>query len=202
MHGAFVAREDSTMSVIESRLASILSRSWWALLIRGIVAIAFGVLTWFQPGITLAALVLLFGAYAFADGVLAVWTAVAGRKQTEHWWMLFLGGLIGVVVGIMTFLLPGITALAIQFYIAVWAVGTGVLEIAVAIRVRKEIEGEWLLILGGLASVLFGVVLMARPAAGALALLWLIATYAVVFGLVLVMFAFRARGLASRLKNP
>lgn len=182
------------MTIAENRLIFVLSRNWWVLLLRGLVAIAFGVLTWLRPGISLAALLLLFGAYAMADGILGVWIAVAGRREDEHWWILLLGGLIGIGVGTLTFLAPGVTAIVILFYIAVWAISTGVLEIVAAIRLRKEIKGEWLLILGGLASVLLGGLLMIQPRAGALALVWLIATYAVVFGILLGMLAFRVRG--------
>jgi uncharacterized membrane protein HdeD (DUF308 family) len=181
------------MNLVEKKMAAILHRTWWVLLLRGLAAIAFGILTWVLPGISLATLVLLFGAYSMADGVLGVWTAIAGRKEHEHWWVLLLGGLLGIGVGVLTFFAPGLTALALLFYIAIWAVATGVLELVAAIRLRKEIEGEWWLILGGLASVVFGVLLMARPGAGALALLWLIAAYAVVFGVLLVMLAFKAR---------
>jgi uncharacterized membrane protein HdeD (DUF308 family) len=112
--------------------------------------------------------------------------------------VLLLGGLLGIGVGVLTFFAPGITALALLFYIAVWAIATGVLELVAAIRLRKEIEGEWWLIPGGLASVVIGVLLMARPGAGALALLWLIAAHAVVFGLLLVMLAFKARTFGSQ----
>ncbi|HKQ97228.1 MAG TPA: HdeD family acid-resistance protein [Candidatus Polarisedimenticolia bacterium] len=186
------------MSLVEQRLVTILSRNWWVLLVRGLIAITFGVLTWLRPGISLAALVLVFGAYALTDGVLAVWAAVAGRKEQEHWVVLLLGGLIGVGVGLLTFLAPGVTAIAILFYIAVWAIAKGVLEIAAAIRLRKEIDNEWLLGLGGAASVLFGLLLMSRPGEGALAVLWLIALYAVLFGALLVMLSFRVRGLHNR----
>ena len=183
---------------LKNSLAGILSRGWWMLLLRGLVAIAFGVLTWMQPGISLAALILLFGAFALADGLLGVWTAVTGRKEHENWGLLLLGGLVGIGIGLLTFLAPGLTALALLFYIAIWAIATGVLEIAAAIRLRKEIQGEWLLILGGLASVAFGLMLIGRPGAGALAVLWLIAAYAVAFGLILVLLAFKVRGLAQR----
>ena len=186
------------MNRVENRLAAILHRSWWLLLLRGIVAIAFGVLTWMQPGISAAALVLLFGAFAFADGVLGTWTAIAGRADHEYWWLVLLRGLLGIGVGILAFVEPGVVALALLFYIAIWAIATGMLEIATAIRLRREIEGEWLLILSGLISVIFGVVLIARPGQGALALLWLIASFAVVFGVVLVILAFKARGFARR----
>ena len=185
------------MNSLDKRLASILSRSWWLLLLRGLAAIVFGVLTWFQPGISLAALVLLFGAYSMADGILGIWTAIIGRKDHEDWWVLLLEGLLGIGVGVLTFLVPGITALALLFYIAIWAIATGVLEIVAAIRLRKDIKGEWALILAGLASVVFGVLLVAQPAAGALALLWLIASYAIVFGVLLVVLAFKARSFAG-----
>ena len=186
------------MNRLDDRLAYILQRGWWLLLLRGIAAIAFGLLTWFQPGLSLGALVLLFGAYSFADGVFASWTAIAGRAHNEYWGMLLLRGLLGIGVGILAFVEPGVVALAVLFYIAIWAIATGVLEIAAAIRLRREIQGEWLLILSGLLSVVFGVVLVARPGAGALALLWLIAWFAIAFGVVLVILAFKARGFARR----
>jgi uncharacterized membrane protein HdeD (DUF308 family) len=188
------------MTGVETRFADILSRGWWRLLLRGLAAIAFGLLTLFRPGISLAALVLLFGVYVLVDGVLEVWTAIEGRKENDHWWVLLLGGLLGIVVGFITLTTPGITALALLFYIAIWAIARGVLEIVAAIRLRKEIEGEWLLILGGLASVLFGVLLISRPGAGALAVLWLIAGYAVAFGIITVVLAFKARSFGQRVE--
>lgn len=187
------------MEIDKDKLAAILARNWWVLLLRGIVAIAFGVVTWLQPGISVAALVLLFGAYSLADGVLGAWSAIAGRKEKEHWWVLLLEGLVGIGVGLLTLFAPGVTALALLFYIAIWAIATGVLEIVAAIRLRKEIEGEWLLVLGGLASVAFGVLLMARPGAGALAVLWLIAAYSIAFGVILVVLAVKARGFGKAL---
>jgi uncharacterized membrane protein HdeD (DUF308 family) len=185
------------MNHVADRLASILRRSWWLLLLRGIAAIAFGVLTWVQPAVSLAALVLLFGAYSLVDGVFGSWAAIAGRKDHEQWWVLLIWGLTGIGIGILTFLAPGITALALLFYIAAWAIATGVLEIVTAIRLRKEIQGEWMLILAGLASVVFGFLLLVQPGAGALAVLWLIATYAIVFGVLLVLLAFKARGFVA-----
>ncbi|MEO8308711.1 MAG: HdeD family acid-resistance protein [Pseudomonadota bacterium] len=176
-------------------LASILSASWWVLLLRGLVAIAFGVLTWVQPGLSLAALVLLFGVYAFADGVLGVWTAISGRKDNPHWWVLLLWGLVSAAVGVFAFVAPDMMMIALIYYIAIWAVIVGVLQIIAAIRLRAEIKGEWLLGLAGLASVVFGVVLFARPGAGVLTLLWLIALYAVLSGILLVSLALRMRSL-------
>jgi uncharacterized membrane protein HdeD (DUF308 family) len=137
-------------------LTEVLSRGWWHLLLRGLAAIAFAILTWFRPGISLAALVLLFGAYALVDGVLAVWTAIAGRSTYDGWWVLLLIGLIGVAVGIMTFMTPGITGPRPSLLHRLLGDFPRILEISTAIRLRKEIEGEWLLILGGVASVVFG----------------------------------------------
>ena len=189
------------MDLVKERLASILTRSWWLLLLRGLAAIAFGVLTWVQPKLSLAALILLFGAYSMADGIFGVWAAFAGRKDHEYWWVLLLGGLAGIGIGILTFVAPGITALAILFYIAIWAITTGVLEIVAAIRLRKEIKGEWLLVLAGLASVVFGVLLIAHPGVGALAVLWLIGSYAIVFGVLLLIFAFRVRSVVGKVAH-
>ncbi len=187
------------MNTILTHLASTLARGWWLLLLRGLVAIVFGVLAWVQPGITLAALVLLFGAYSMADGVLGLWTAITGPKGHEYWWLVLLQGLVGIGIGFLTFFAPGITALALLFYIAIWAIATGVLETAAAIRLRKEIDNEWLLLLAGLASVVFGILLAAQPAVGALALLWLIGSYAILFGVLLLILAFKVRKFVPKL---
>lgn len=181
---------------IEKHLARALHRGWWLTLLRGLAAIAFGVLTWIQPSISLAALILYFGAYCLANGIFGAWTAFAGRKDNEYWWVLLLEALLSIGIGILTFVVPGVTALALLFYIAIWAISTGVLEILAAIRLRREIQGEFLLILAGLASVVFGVLLVMQPAAGALAVVWLIAAYALAFGVILVLLAFKARGFA------
>ncbi|HQV68886.1 MAG TPA: HdeD family acid-resistance protein [Thermoflexales bacterium] len=188
-------------TIIEKRLSTILSRNWWVLLLRGIVAIAFGIVTWLMPGISLATLVLLFGAYTLANGIFGLWAAIAGRKEHEDWWVLLLWALVDIGIGILVFMAPGAIALAILFYIAAWAIATGVLQIVAAIRLRKEITNEWRLILAGLASVAFGVLIMAQPGASALALLWLIAAYAVIFGILLVILAFRMRAFGNKLAH-
>jgi uncharacterized membrane protein HdeD (DUF308 family) len=175
-------------------LVELLARYWWVLLLRGILAILFGVLAFAWPGITLASLVIVFGAFAFVEGVFAIVGAIRGGGA-QPWWLLLLEGLVGVGIGVLTLVAPGITALALLFYIAIWAVATGVLQIAAAIALRAEIEGEWLLGLGGLASVALGALLVARPGAGALAVLWLIGAYALAFGVLLVLLSFKARGL-------
>jgi uncharacterized membrane protein HdeD (DUF308 family) len=182
-------------------LANILSRYWWMTLIRGVIAIAFGIMIYAWPEISLVSLMLVFGTLALADGVTTVATAIGGRHEHESWWVFLLAGLAGIVVGILTLLNPALTALALLFYIAIWAIATGLLQIVAAIRLRKEIEGEVWLGLAGLASIVFGVLLAARPGEGALAVLWLIATYAIVSGVILVILAFKAQTFVGRAKT-
>jgi uncharacterized membrane protein HdeD (DUF308 family) len=177
-------------------ISLMLHRSWWVLLLRGAAAIVFGVLTWLQPAASAAALLLVFGAYVFVDGLLGSYTAIKSRHESRHWWVILLWGLTGVVVGVLTVINPAVTALVLTLYIGVWALITGVMEIIAAIRLRKEIEGEWLLVLGGVISLLFGAFVLAQPGAGMMAMLWVLATYAVVFGLLIVILAFRIRSIS------
>jgi uncharacterized membrane protein HdeD (DUF308 family) len=170
-----------------------LARNWWALLIRGIAAVIFGALTFMAPGISLLTLVLVFGAYAFADGVLCIVIAIRRQRGRDPWWVLLLEGLAGVGAGIVTLFFPRLTALALLFLIAAWAVVTGVLEIALAIRLRKVISGEWLLALTGLASLALGVVLMLFPGPGVIALVLWTGGYAIVFGTLLIALSLRLR---------
>ena len=180
-----------------------LSRNWWLFLLRGLAGILFGIITFIAPAISLAALVLLFGAYAFADGVLSIVAAVRRRGETR-WGMLLLEGVAGIAVGVLTLLLPGITALTLLYLIAAWAIVTGVLELVAAVRLRKEIKGEWLLALGGIASIAFGVLVALLPGAGALAIVIWIGAYALVFGVLLVVLSFRLRswGRHTTLHHP
>ena len=178
-----------------------LARNWWAVALRGLAGILFGIITFVWPGISLAALVLLFGAYAFADGVLSIVSAVR-RRGADRWWLLLLQGILGIGAGLVTWLWPGITALALLAVIAAWALMGGALQIAAAIRLRKVISGEWLLALGGVLSMALGVLLIVFPGPGALALVW-IGAYAFVFGIVLLVLGFRLRGLrAPRVHQP
>ena len=180
-----------------------LTQRWWVVALRGVAAVIFGILALVWPGITLGALVLLFGAYALVDGVCALWTAATGGPAASGrrpW--LVLEGVAGVAAGIVTFVWPGITALALLAVIAAWALVTGVLEIVAAIRLRREIEGEWLMVLSGVLSVVFGILLFINPAAGALAVTWLIGAYAIVFGAVLLGLAMRLYRLRQREHQP
>jgi uncharacterized membrane protein HdeD (DUF308 family) len=173
-----------------------LARNWWVVFLRGLAGIIFGLITFFEPGISLAALVLLFGAYALVDGVLSIATAVR-RRGADRWWLLLVEGIAGVLAGLVTFFWPAITAIVLLYLIAAWALVTGVLEIAAAIRLRKAITGEWLLALSGVASVILGVLLMIAPGPGALAVVIWIGAYAFVFGALLIGLSFRLRSLRT-----
>ena len=176
----------------------LLSRNWWALALRGLAAILFGILAFAWPGITLFVLIIFFGAYMLVDGIFAIVAAVRVAREEARWWLLLLEGILGVVAGIVTFFWPGLTALALLYLIAAWAIVTGIMEIVEAIRLRQEIVGEWALILSGALSVIFGVLLVVIPArAGLLSLTWLIGIYAVAFGVLLVILAFRVRNALS-----
>jgi uncharacterized membrane protein HdeD (DUF308 family) len=182
-------------------LAAVVSRYWWAIALRGLVAILFGVLALLWPGATLTTLVLLFGAYAVVDGVVAIVVGIREYGERERWWATLLGGLVSLAAGIITFMMPGITALTLLTLIALWAIVRGVFEIAAAIRLRHVIEGEWLLGLAGAVSIAFGVMMIAFPGAGAVAVIWWIGAYAIAVGLMLVALGLRARGLAQRLEH-
>ena len=179
-------------------MLSNLSRFWWMLLLRGLLAIAFGILVFTSPALSLVSLILIFGIFALADGLAAVVTAIRGRDENDDWWVVLLAGLAGMGVGVITFLAPGITALMLLFYIALWATVIGLLEIVTAIRLRREIQGEFWLILHGIVAVAFGVFLIARPGLGALSVLALIGAYAIASGILMIAFAFRIRGFAQR----
>jgi uncharacterized membrane protein HdeD (DUF308 family) len=168
------------------------TRNWWVLLIRGVLAMLFGIMAFTMPGLTLVTLVLLYGVYALADGLTALWVGALARA----WWFVLLG-ILGVAVGIFTFINPGITAAALLYLIAAWAIVRGIFEIVTAIQLRKEISNEWMLILAGILSILFGVAMAANPAAGALAVVWIIGAYAAIFGLMMIVLAFRLRGLSG-----
>lgn len=170
-------------------------RNWWMILLRGLCAVVFGILAFIWPGITLASLVLVFGIYAIADGVSAIAVGFAGGAEGAPWWEMILVGVVSVVAGVLTFVWPGITAVALLAMIAAWSIVRGVLEIAAAIRLRAVIDNEWLLILSGACSILFGVLLVARPGAGALAVLWIIGSYAIFFGVLTIALAFKLRSL-------
>lgn len=176
-----------------------LAANWWALALRGLAAVLFGLLTFFLPGITLVMLVLLFGAYALVDGIFNV---IAFFRIASHHWALLIEGVIGIIAGILTFAWPAITAIALLYVIAFWAIFTGVFEIIAGVSLRKVIANEWLLVVIGILSFLFGLLILFAPGAGALAIVFWIAAYALVFGLFLLVLAFRLRGHRRLITQP
>jgi uncharacterized membrane protein HdeD (DUF308 family) len=180
-------------------LLRAMADKWWLLLLRGIAAIVFGILAFVWPVITLLTLTLLWGAFAVADGIFALWGAISGPGgQTGSRVWLAIVGIAGILAGLLAFAWPGLTALVLLVFIAVWAIIIGVMQIWGAIQLRKEIEGEWLLILSGLLSVAFGVLLLVQPGAGALAVVWIIGWYAILAGCIYIALAFRLK----KLKHP
>ena len=183
---------------METEIREYFGRSWGWIVLRGVVAALFGVLALARPGIMLAALLFMWGAYAVADGILALVAGVQLRGYGGPLGPWLVAGILGIVAGVATFLVPGITALALLMVIATWAIGVGVLQITAAIRLRKLIEGEWALGLSGVLSVIFGVLAILHPGAGALGLLWVIATYSVGFGFFLIVLGFRLKAAGDQ----
>ena len=181
-------------------MINTLAHNWWTLVLRGLAALLFGILAYVWPDITFTALVLLFGAYALWDGVFALIGAF--RTQGERRWILLLEGLVSIAAGLVTFFWPGAATLAILTIIAAWAIVTGVFEIIAAIRLRKEIEGEWFLFLSGLLSLFFGIALVIWPVAGLVAVTWMIGAYAIVFGILLIVLGVRLRNWRDKRLAP
>ena len=182
-----------SMTLASRPLLHALAKNWWLLLLRGIAAIVFGVLAFAWPGLTLVTLVLFYGAFALVDGIIALVAAfTGGAKPVPTWWLVVVG-LLGIGAGIATFVMPGITAILLILFMGAWALVHGIFEIIGAIQLRKEIDNEWMLILSGVVSVLFGVIVLIAPGTGALGLIWAIGAYSIVFGISFVALAFRLR---------
>lgn len=175
------------------RTVYVLVHNWWAMALRGVVALLFGLLAFFRPVASIAALILVFGCYAVANGLLTVFAAIANRHGEPHWASLLISGLLSIGAGVVTFVMPGVTAVALLYIIAAWAFVTGVAEIVTAVRLRRVVSDEWMLLLAGALSVLFAVVLVLRPGVGALAVVLWIGSYAILLGVLLLALAFRLR---------
>lgn len=184
--------------IISRPLLAGLAKNWWLIMLRGICAVIFGVLAFGWPGVTLLTLVVLYGLFALADGILSLLAAVTGDKSDSpapRWWLAVVG-LLGLAAGLVTLFWPGMTALVLLIFIAIWAIASGIMQIVGAIRLRKEIDDEWLLIASGVLSVLFGIAMLAWPGAGALAMVFVIGTFAILYGALLISFALRLRKVA------
>jgi uncharacterized membrane protein HdeD (DUF308 family) len=179
--------------MLPSLAINALARNWWMFLIRGLVAILFGILAFLWPGATIVAIGILFGAYAFGDGIFAIVAAVRAAETHQRWWPFLIEGIVGLLIAAITFYDVRITLFAIYLVIAAWAFLTGILEIVAAVQLRKHIANEVWLIIGGIASILFGGLLLWFPLPSILALIWLIAAYAIVFGVIMITFSLRLR---------
>ena len=174
-------------------MTNLLARNWWVFVLRGVCGVIFGILALVFPGVTLTVLIIFFGAYAFVDGILSIVAGFRAAAHHERWWPLILEGVCGVIVGIIAFISPVAAAIGILYLVCGWAIVTGILEISAAIRLRKEIQGEWLLILSGVLSVLLGFLLAFQPLIGLVALAWWVGAYALIFGGVLIALGFRLK---------
>lgn len=169
------------------------SRNWWLLALRGLAAVLLGLIALIFPGIALLAFVYVFAAYALIDGIMAVIVSLQERGSTNHWMALLVEGTVSIIIGVLAFVWPGITALVLLYLVAAWAIITGVMEISAAFMRRIPVAQEWALGLAGVLSIIFGIILFARPGAGLLAILWLVGIYAIVFGILLIVRAFQFR---------
>ena len=175
-------------------MLKVFTRHWWVLVLRGLLAVIFGLLALIWPSITVNALVLLFGAYAVVDGIFSI-VAGLGRRRS---FLPILGGFLSIVLGILAWLWPQATAVALLYIIAVYALLTGIFELINAVELRKVLANEWLLVVSGILSIVFGILLVIWPAAGLMTMAWLIGTYALIFGILLIWLGFRLRGLRTR----
>lgn len=178
-------------------MLGILADRWWAIVIRGAAAVVFGVLALFWPDLTLIALIVLIGALAFVDGIFLLVHAFTGRREQSRW-LPVVQAVLSILFGFVVLLWPGLSALSLALLIGAWALVTGLVQIVTGIRLRREIGNEWLLVLSGALSVLFGLVMLIAPGAGALALIWLIGAYAVIFGIALIILGVRLRSRTGR----
>ena len=183
----------STAGLVPDDLIRQLGDAWGWILLRGVASIAFGAMAFLWPGLTIVVLVIMWGAWAFVDGITSLITAWKARDGGKPTWPLVLIGVLGVGAGLITFFAPGVAAVTLLVFIAWWAIITGVFEIVHAIRVRKGIDNEWMLILSGVLSVVVGAYMLSSPAGGALAIVWVIAAWSILLGVLLCSAAFRLK---------
>jgi uncharacterized membrane protein HdeD (DUF308 family) len=174
----------------------LLAESWWSLVLRGLLAVLLGIVAFTMPGITIGALVILFAVYALTDGIVAMVGAYRASRTHERWGILLIEGLAGIIAALVTVMWPGITALTLVLLIGVWAFITGIFEIVAAVKLRKFISGEWLLLLSGIVSILFGILVVVLPLAGAIAIAFCIGIYSLTFGVLMIGLGLRLRMLA------
>ena len=174
-----------------------LTKNWWVFVVRGLIAILFGILALIWPELTLIVLVWSFGAFVFVDGLFSVYSGLSRHKEYDRWWVILIEGIFGIAFGVLAFIWPSITGLVLLAIIVAWALVTGLFEIIAAVQLRRAIENEWLLAFSGVLSILLGIAMLVWPGASAVALAWLIGVYAIVFGITLIALGFRLRKFRS-----
>jgi uncharacterized membrane protein HdeD (DUF308 family) len=175
-----------------------LARWWWTFILRGVLAILFGIIAFVSPPTTIAVLVLLFGAWALVDGVFHIAGAIQERTRDRQWWLSVLEGIVSIIVGATALVFPDIAAASILLLISAWAIVTGAVEVVMAIRLREQITGELWLAIAGILSIVFGVLLFLYPQSGAITIVWIIGAYAIVFGIAMIVLGWRLRGINQR----
>jgi uncharacterized membrane protein HdeD (DUF308 family) len=175
-----------------------LARWWWTFILRGVLAIAFGVVAFVSPPATITALVLLFGAWALVDGVFHIAGAIQDRSRNRSWWLALLEGLVSIIAGVLALAFPAVAALSLLLIISVWSILTGVVEVVMAIRLREQITGELWLAIAGILSILFGVLLFLFPTTGAVTIVWIIGAFAIAFGISMIALGWRLRQIHQR----
>jgi uncharacterized membrane protein HdeD (DUF308 family) len=184
-------------------MLGLVTRDWWIFAIRGIAALTFGVLAFIWPETTLTVLVILFGAYVLVDGVALLVALIRGDALARrHAWAVAIMGVLGIVVGVLTFASPGLTALSLLYLVAFWAIVMGTFQVIAAIALRRELDGEFSMALGGVASIVFGALLVVFPGAGLLSAVWLVGIWSVVFGVSNLTLAYRLHELGKALAKP
>lgn len=183
-------------------MLNVYTHNWWSLVLRGLLAVIFGVVAFIMPGVTWTALVFVWGAYAITDGIFSMIAGFRAPSGYKRWWLMLISGVLGVLAGVTAFLLPVLTGLFLILLMAGWAVATGVLEIVAAVQMRKYITGEWVLVVSGIASVVFGILMFINPYAGAVAVVWIIGSYAVIFGILTMILGFKLRILKHSTHHP
>jgi uncharacterized membrane protein HdeD (DUF308 family) len=178
-----------------------LARYWWAFILRGVLAIIFGIIAFVSPPTTIAVLVLLFGAWALVDGVFHIAAAIRDRSMTRSFWLTILEGVVSIIAGVLALAFPDVAAASLLLLIAAWSIVTGVVEVVLAIRLREQITGELWLAIGGLLSIAFGVLLILYPTSGAITIVWIIGAYAIVFGIAMIALGWRLRGINQRVSD-
>lgn len=183
--------------MIENPGAQVVMRNWWMMALRGVLAIIFGLIALFFPGIVLLAFIYVFAAYALIDGIFAVIVAIRERGSLSRWGWLLFEGILGIVAGVFAFVYPGVTALVLLYIVAAWAIVTGIMEIIAAFVIREYVSREWALALAGILSIAFGIILFVLPGTGLLSILWLVGIYSIIFGILFIIRAFQLRSWAS-----